>query len=73
MVNTIPSSWTYNESLENLFFFYQSSEELLSFGSPDSFRLPVCNCITLCSELQRVYRFLLDNRQIEKYYSKYIP
>lgn len=73
MVNSIPSSWTYTANLENLFFFYQASEELLSYSSPDSFRLPVCNTITLCYELHRIYGFLLKNRQVDRYYSKYIP
>ncbi len=73
MVNAIPSSWTYNETLENLFFFYQCSEELLSYTSPDSFRLPVCNSMTLCFEIRRIYHFLYQGKQIERYYSKYIP
>lgn len=73
MINTIPASWTYTSNLENLLFFYQCSEELLSYNSPDSFRLPVCNCMTLCPELRRIYKFLRNNKQVEKYYSKYIP
>lgn len=73
MRNEIPDSWTYTSDLENLLFFFQSSEELLSYSSPDSFRLPVCNSMTLCYELRRIYGFLYRNKQIERYYSKYIP
>lgn len=73
MRNDIPDSWTYTPDLENLLFFFQCSEELLSYSSPDSFRLPVCNSMTLCYELRRIYGFLYRNKQIDKYYSKYIP
>ena len=73
MRNDIPDSWTYTPDLENLLFFFQSSEELLSYSSPDSFRLPVCNSMTLCYELRRIYGFLYRNKQIDKYYPKYIP
>ena len=64
MRNNIPDSWSYTADLENLLFFFQSSEELLSYSSPDSFRLPVCNSITLCYELRRIYGFLYRNKQI---------
>lgn len=73
MINNIPDSWNYNDNMENLFFFYQCSEELLSINSPDTFRLPVCNSMVLCFEIRRIYRFLADSKQIERYYSKYIP
>lgn len=73
MVFAIPSSWTYSNDLENLLFFYQCSEELLSNNSPDSYRLPTCNSISLCSEIRRIYKFLSDSKQIDRYYSKYIP
>ena len=73
MRNEIPDSWTYTSDLENLLFFFQNSEELLSYSSPDSFRLPVCNSMTLCYELRGIYGFLYRNKQIERYYSKYIP
>lgn len=73
MVNEIPESWSYNENLENMLFFYQISEEMLSYVSPDSFRLPVCNSMTLCIEIRRIYDFLYKSKQIERYYSKYIP
>ena len=73
MINSIPASWKYTSNMENLFFFYQCSEELLSFNSPDTFRLPVCNCMVLCSELRKVYSFLVDSKQLDRFYSKYIP
>lgn len=73
MRNDIPDSWTYTPDLENLLFFFQNSEELLSYSSPDSFRLPVCNSMTLCYELRRIYGFLYRNKQIDRYYPKYIP
>lgn len=73
MINLVPSSWTYTDKLENLFLFFQSSEELLSFTSPDSFSLPVCNSISLCYEIYNIYQFLQEGNQLERYYSKYIP
>ena len=73
MVNTVPKSWQYTLEMENLFFFFQCSEELLSNSSPDTFRLPVCNSMILCAELRSIYHFLADSKQIERYYSKYIP
>jgi|GEM_PF-733217 len=73
MYNDIPASWTYTPALENLFFFFQGAEEMLSYNSPDSFKLPVCNSMTLCYELRRIYSFLYRNKQIDRYYSKYVP
>ena len=73
MINAIPGSWRYTSDMENLFFFFQCSEELLSYTSPDTFRLPVCNSMVLCKELRRIYSFLIDSKQVERYYSKYIP
>jgi hypothetical protein len=71
--NSIPTSWKYSQDLENLFYFYQCSEELMSQFSPDSFRLPVCNALQLCYEIKKIYGILHGSNQIERYYSKYIP
>ena len=73
MINTVPESWKYSDKMQNLFLFFQRAEEALSFNTIDSYRLPVCNSITLREEIRRIYRFLSKNNQIEKYYSKYIP
>jgi len=73
MINKIPSSWEYNDKLENLFLFYQASEEMLSFTSPDSYRLTVHNPITLVYEIKKIYSILKESGQIETYYKQYIP
>ena len=72
MINTIPESWKYSDEMQNLFLFFQRSEEALSVNAIDSYRLPVCNAIVLQNEIRRIYLFLYKNNQIDKYYSKYI-
>jgi len=71
MINSVPSSWEYSDELENLFLFYQASEEMLSFESPDSYRVTVHNVITLCSELGKIYSILQKSNQLSEYYEKY--
>lgn len=73
MINKIPTSWQYTADMENLFLFYQASEEMLSFSSPDSYRLTVHNAITLCLEAKKIYSILKSSNQIETYYKQYIP
>lgn len=73
MVNVIPESWQYSEKLENLFLFYQASEEMLSFTSPDSYRLTVHNPITLVQEIKRIYDILKESNQLDDYYKQYVP
>ena len=73
MIKKIPQSWMYDKSMENLLLFYQASEEMLSFTSPDTYRLSVHNTITLCFEAKWVYTFLKRNNSIESFYKQYIP
>jgi len=73
MVNTIPNSWQYSPEMENLFFFYQASQELLSKDSGDTYQVTVHNSITLCYEIDTIYVFLDNTKQCERFYSKYIP
>ncbi len=73
MINNIPDSWVYTTDLENLFMFYQASEEMLSYASPDSYRLTVHNTVTLCLEIKKIYSLLKRANQLDEYYSKYIP
>lgn len=71
MVNAVPLSWDYCDEMESLFMFYQVSEELLSFYSPDTYRVSVHNVITLCNELERIYEILSKSNQLQEYYIKY--
>lgn len=73
MINKIPQSWQYSDDMENLYYFYQASEEMLSFSSPDSYRLTVHNSITLCLEARDIYSLLKSTDQIDLFYKKYIP
>ena len=72
MVNKIPTSWQYTDDMENLYLFYQASEEMLSFSSPDSYRLTVHTPITLCMEAKKIYSILRSSNQINDYYKQYI-
>jgi len=73
MINKIPSSWKYNDSLEMLFLFYQCADELLSEVTPDSYALPLHNSITLLYEIKETYSMLEKYGISEKYYKEYIP
>ena len=72
MINKIPTSWQYTDEMENLYLFYQASEEMLSFSSPDSYRLTVHTPITLCMEAKKIYSILKSSNQINDYYKQYI-
>lgn len=72
MINQIPESWQYNDSLEMLLLFYQASDELLSEMTPDSYALPLHNSVTLLYEMSEVYN-LLEQHGALKYYEQYIP
>ena len=72
MINKIPASWQYTDDMENLYLFYQASEEMLSFSSPDSYRLTVHTPITLCMEVKKIYSILRSSNQINDYYKQYI-
>ncbi len=72
MINNIPPSWQYTDDMENLYLFYQASEEMLSFSSPDSYRLTVHTPITLCMEAKKIYSILRSSNQINDYYKQYI-
>ena len=73
MINTIPGSWSYNETLEMLFLFYQSSDEMLSEVTPDTFSLPQHNPLSLISEISEVYSLLKEHAIVDNYYKQYIP
>lgn len=73
MVNAIPESWSYNETLEMLFLFYQSSDEMVSEITPDTFSLPQHNALSLIFEISEVYDLLKKHAIIENYYKQYIP
>lgn len=73
MINQIPRSWKFDDSLEMLFLFYQSIDELLSEVSSDSYALPLHNCLTLLYEMAEVYSLIERYGAIDDYYQKYIP
>lgn len=73
MVCSIPTSWKYSDELEMLFLFYQSTDELLSESTPDSYTLPLHNSWTLIREIREIYYILQKNDLIKTYYSNYIP
>ena len=72
MINKIPTSWHYTDDMENLYLFFQASEEMLSFSSPDSYRLTVHTPITLCLEAKKTYSILKGSNQIDDYYKQYL-
>lgn len=55
MINNVPESLEYNESLEMLYLFYQSSEELLSEVTTDTYSLPLHNSLSLVDEIIEIY------------------
>lgn len=73
VINTIPDSWQYTDDLEMLFLFYQSTDELLSEVTPDTYALPLHNALSLIDEIVETYRLLKHHNSICEYYSKYIP
>lgn len=73
MINVIPSHWICENDLEMLFLFYQSSDELLSEVTPDTFSLPLHNAVTLVEEINDTFLLMKKYNIIEEYYVKYIP
>ena len=73
MINTVPESWEYTDSLEMLYLFYQCSDELLSEVTPDTYALPQHNIVTLLYEIEEVYSLISDHNMLSEYYQKYIP
>lgn len=73
MINIIPGSWEYTEDLEMLFLFYQSTDELLSEFTPDTYALPLHNTLTLINEMLETYTLLEAHNSLTEYYRKYIP
>ena len=53
-----PDSWSKDPSLDMLWLFYQSTDELLSNSSADTYMLPLHNSITLMFELRELYHLL---------------
>ncbi|MHC1693961.1 MAG: hypothetical protein AB9835_01505 [Eubacteriales bacterium] len=70
MINQIPETWNYDESLEMLLLFYQYSEELLS---EITYSLPLHNSLSLLIEIQEIYDTLQKYNIVNEYYSNYIP
>lgn len=73
MVNNVPTSWEYDNSLEMLFLFYQCTDELLSEITPDTYVLPLHNALTAFREIENTYTLLKHFDIIDSYYLKYIP
>lgn len=72
MINKIPENWDYSDDLEMLFMFYQSTDELLSEVSPDSYALHLHNALSLIDEIEEVYNLLEHHDNIVDYYERYI-
>lgn len=73
MLNKIPDSWDYDDSMEMLWLFYQATDELLSETTPDTYTLPLHNALTLIDEMEEVYVLLKEHNIVDKYYIQYIP
>lgn len=73
MINKIPDSWDYDDSMEMLWLFYQATDELLSETTPDTYTLPLHNALTLIDEMEEVYVLLKEHNIVDKYYIQYIP
>ncbi len=72
MITKVPNSWKYSDELEMLYLFYQKTDELLSEQTPDSYALPLHNCLTLLNEAGEIYALLKQFGLVESYYVKYI-
>ena len=73
MINNVPTSWEYDDSLEMLFLFYQCTDELLSEITPDTYVLPLHNALTAFREIEGTYTLLKHFDIIDSYYLKYVP
>lgn len=67
-----PDSWSKDPSLDMLWLFYQSTDELLSNSSADTYMLPLHNSITLMFELREIYHLLKKYNIVNTYYKSYI-
>ena len=65
-----PDSWSKDPSLDMLWLFYQSTDELLSNSSADTYMLPLHNSITLMFELRELYH-LLKKQRFTRGYKRY--
>lgn len=72
MVNVVPSNWKYSNELENLFLFYQKTEELLNECTCDTYSLPLHNTVSLVYEIREVFGWIKKYNLFEQYYKKYI-
>lgn len=73
MIYHVPENWDYNETLEMLYLFYQTADELLSEVSPDTYSLPLHNSMTLLKEAEEIFDLLNEYGMLTEYYIKYIP
>lgn len=67
-----PDNWSKDPALDMLWLFYQSTDELLSNSSADTYTLPLHNSITLMFELREIYYLLKKYNIIGQYYKNYI-
>lgn len=73
MINSIPDNWEYTDDMEMLFLFYQSTDELLSEVTVDTYALPLHNVLSLFDELIETYTLLKQHDSIKNRYIQYIP
>lgn len=73
MINKIPEHFSYSESTENLFLFYQRVSELLFDYSPDSYKVSIHNSHSLCIEAYKIFRYLKEDGSVQRFYEQYIP
>lgn len=73
MINNRPESWSKDDSLEMLFFFYQLTDELLSEISSDTYALPQHNTLSLLLEIEEVYDIIDKFNLFDDFYQNYIP
>ena len=73
MINKIPEHFSYSDSTENLFLFYQRVSELLFDYSPDSYKVSIHNSHSLCIEAYELFRYLEEDGSSLRFYEQYIP
>ena len=73
MINNRPNSWSKDDSLEMLFFFYQMTDELLSETSSDTYALPQHNTLSLLLEMEEIYGIIEKFNLYDEFYQNYIP
>lgn len=72
MIYYTPSNWEKDSSLENLFLFYQKSNELLFRHTVDSYKLPIHNVFSIIKEISGVSALLRISNTVDRYFESYI-